>query len=58
MANHTAQAAGHSVPHIVPKRLYIAVFLALVILTWVTTFVSTVDLGRWNIFVALAIAIC
>jgi|SRR5579863_2719391 len=58
MANHTGQSAGHATPHIVPKRLYIAVFLALVILTWVTTFVSTVDLGRWNIFAALAIAIC
>ena len=48
MANH----AGHAEPHVVPKRLYLAVFFALVILTWVTTFVSTVDLGKWNIFVA------
>jgi cytochrome c oxidase subunit IV len=56
MANHAGQS--HAGPHIVPKGLYIAVFLALVILTWVTTYVSTVDLGRWNIFVALAIAIC
>jgi cytochrome c oxidase subunit IV len=54
MANHSA----HATPHIVPKWLYFAVFFGLVILTWVTTFVSTVDLGRWNIFVALAIAIC
>jgi len=44
--------------HIVPKRIYFAVFFALIVLTWVTTFVSRVDLGRWNIFVALAIAIC
>jgi cytochrome c oxidase subunit IV len=58
MANHAGQSAGHTTPHIVPKRLYFAVFFALVILTWVTTFVSTVDLGRWNIFVALAIAVC
>jgi cytochrome c oxidase subunit 4 len=43
--------------HIVPKRIYLAVFFALIILTWVTTYVSTLDLGRWNIFVALAIAI-
>jgi cytochrome c oxidase subunit 4 len=58
MANHAVQSAGHTTPHIVPKSLYFAVFFALVILTWVTTYVSTVDLGRWNIFVALAIAIC
>jgi cytochrome c oxidase subunit 4 len=43
--------------HVVPKRVYFAVFFALIVLTWVTTLVSTVDLGPWNIFVALAIAI-
>lgn len=50
MANHAAQ-------HIVPKRIYFAVFFVLIVLTWVTTYISTVDLHRWNIFVALAIAI-
>lgn len=55
MAGHSAKA---NEPHIVPKRLYFAVFFALILLTWVTTGVSTIDLGRWNIFVALAIAIC
>src|SRR5579863_4105494 len=50
--------ANQSEHHLVPKKVYFAVFLALVVLTWVTTFVSTVDLGRWNIFVALAIAVC
>jgi cytochrome c oxidase subunit 4 len=53
MAAHTGK---HEV-HIVPKRLYFAVFAALIILTWVTTYVSTLDLHRWNVFVALAIAI-
>jgi len=53
MAAHTGK---HEV-HIVPKRIYFAVFAALIILTWVTTYVATLDLGRWNIFVALAIAI-
>jgi cytochrome c oxidase subunit IV len=48
--------AEHS-EHIVPKRVYFAVFAALIVLTWVTTFVSTLDLGRFNIFVALSIAI-
>ena len=47
----------HAEHHIVPKRVYFAVFAALIVLTWVTAYVSTVDLGRWNIFVALAIAV-
>jgi len=45
----------HSI-HIVPVPVYLAVFAALIVLTWVTAFVSTIDLGRWNIFVALASA--
>jgi cytochrome c oxidase subunit IV len=47
----------HGEHHIVPKRIYFLVFFALITLTWVTAFVSTIDLGRWNIFVALAIAL-
>jgi cytochrome c oxidase subunit 4 len=47
----------HSEHHIVPVKIYVAVFLALIALTWVTAFVSTIDLGRLNIFVALSIAI-
>jgi len=47
----------HSEPHIVPKRVYFLVFFALIVMTWVTAFVSTIDLGRLNVFVALSIAI-
>jgi len=49
--------ADHTEHHVVPKKIYFAVFFALIVLTWVTTLVSRVDLGKWNIFVALAIAI-
>jgi cytochrome c oxidase subunit 4 len=42
--------------HVVPVSVYLAVFAALICLTWVTAWISTVDLGSWNIFVALAIA--
>jgi cytochrome c oxidase subunit 4 len=52
-----ARGSGHAEHHIVPKRVYFLVFFVLIVLTWVTALVSTVDLGRWNIFVALAIAI-
>jgi cytochrome c oxidase subunit IV len=47
----------HSEHHIVPKRVYYLVFLTLIVMTWVTAYVSTIDLGRLNVFVALSIAI-
>jgi cytochrome c oxidase subunit 4 len=44
--------------HIVPVKIYIAVFVALIILTAATTGVAYVDLGgRFNTVVALAIAV-
>ena len=49
--------AEHSAGHIVPVRVYVAVFITLIVMTWVTAFVSTIDLGRLNVFVALSIAI-
>ena len=49
--------ADHSEHHIVPKRVYFAVFFTLIVMTWVTAFVSTIDMGRLNIYVALSIAI-
>jgi cytochrome c oxidase subunit 4 len=47
----------HGEHHIVPKRVYFVVFATLIAMTWVTTLVSRIDLGRLNIFVALSIAI-
>jgi cytochrome c oxidase subunit 4 len=47
----------HSEHHIVPKRVYFLVFITLIVMTWVTAIVSTVDLGRLNVYVALSIAI-
>jgi len=43
--------------HIVPVRVYIAVFLALLFFTGLTTWVAFVDLGAMNTVVALAIAV-
>jgi cytochrome c oxidase subunit 4 len=39
-----------------PRRTGIAVFVALLLLTAVTVLVSYVDLGLWNVVVALLIA--
>jgi len=47
----------YDVEHHVPKRVYFAVFAALICLTWVTAWVSTIDLGSLNIYVALSIAV-
>jgi cytochrome c oxidase subunit 4 len=43
--------------HIVPLRTYYLVFLTLIVCTAITVAVSFVDLGRFNVLVALGIAI-
>jgi cytochrome c oxidase subunit IV len=43
--------------HIVPVRVYVTVFVVLLVLTATTTAVSAIDLGPWNTVVALAIAV-
>lgn len=43
--------------HIVPLRVYYAVFAALMIFTALTVGVAYVDLGRFNVVVALTIAV-
>jgi len=43
--------------HTVPRRLYFAVFGALMVLTAVTVAVAFVDLGFLNIVVAMSIAV-
>lgn len=42
--------------HIVPYRTFALIWGALMILTGVTVAVAQVDLGAWNIWVALGIA--
>jgi cytochrome c oxidase subunit IV len=43
--------------HIVPIRVYVTVFVVLLVMTATTTAVSAIDLGPWNTVVALAIAV-
>ena len=42
--------------HIVPKKVYFAVFIALLVFTAITVAVAYVDLGFWSTPVALLIA--
>lgn len=49
--------SSHHVP--IPKvRTLVAVFLTLIVLTFVTTLISYVNLGEFNVIVALLIAFC
>ncbi len=44
--------------HVIPARLYVAIWAALVVLTLLTTGVAYIDLGLFNPIVALTIAVC
>jgi cytochrome c oxidase subunit 4 len=56
--NHEAAPAGHGeqLAHILPVPLLLGVFVALVILTVATVAATWVDLGRWNLHLAMTIA--
>ncbi|HMG35296.1 MAG TPA: cytochrome C oxidase subunit IV family protein [Blastocatellia bacterium] len=43
--------------HVVPVRIYLVIFLSLIVLTAVTVIVANFDLGSWNAIVALSIAV-
>ncbi|MBT8486957.1 MAG: cytochrome C oxidase subunit IV family protein [Phycisphaerae bacterium] len=49
--------ADHGVGHVVPYRILVATGLALLVLTWITVSVASIDLGEANIYVALAVAV-
>jgi len=52
-AVHSRQVAEH---HVVPVKIYVTVFVVLLVMTATTTLVSGMDLGPWNTVVALGIA--
>jgi|SRR6185436_15620320 len=43
--------------HIVSRKTYFVIFGALLVLTFATVGVAKVDLGEWNVVVALTIAV-
>ena len=53
---HAEARAHHGVGHVVPPRVLLTVWGALLVLTVVTVAVTYVDLGPLNLWVALAIA--
>jgi cytochrome c oxidase subunit 4 len=47
---------GHHGPHVLPIKLYLAVWGTLVVLTAITVAVSRFDFGTWNTVIAIVIA--
>ena len=43
--------------HVVPRKTYFLIFGGLMVLTGLTVWVATFDLGRWNAIMALSIAV-
>jgi cytochrome c oxidase subunit 4 len=55
-SERSQQMAEHSSEHIVSPKAYVAVFLTLLCLTLLTYEIALINLGPWNVVVALAIA--
>ena len=53
----STQAHAHGGDHVVPIKIYLAIFVTLMVLTAGTVAAAFVDLGLLNTFVALAIAV-
>jgi cytochrome c oxidase subunit 4 len=51
-ANHSAHEH-----HVTPPRVYIAIFLALLVFTGITVGASYIEMGVWNPVVAIAIGV-
>lgn len=59
MSHHNHDTHGehsHAVGHIVPLNVFVAVLIALFVLTAITVGVSYIDFGAWNIVVAMVVA--
>jgi cytochrome c oxidase subunit IV len=60
MSDHAEKAHNYTLyqQHVVPVSTYLGVFVALLIATALTTWIAFQDLGKWNVIVALTIAVC
>ena len=61
MAEHTSHSHEHShepgAHHIVPVSTYLLVFTALMVLLVITLAAAAVNLGEWNLVIAITIAV-
>lgn len=57
MSHHGSSGShSHELGHVLPFKTYLAVFIALIVLTVVTVGASRIDFGAMNIVIALVIA--
>ena len=56
LGGEAAAGGHHGFVHIAPFRVLAAVWVTLLVLTWVTVAATGVDLGRFNLWLAMAIA--
>lgn len=56
MAADHALETEHPGEHVIPGSIYVGIWATLMVLTAVTVFASEIDLGPWNIVLALVIA--
>ncbi|HEY3445851.1 MAG TPA: cytochrome C oxidase subunit IV family protein [Myxococcales bacterium] len=54
--SHSQATTADHVPHVLPLKSYLGVWLALLGLTALTVGVSYLDFGSWNILVAIGVA--
>jgi cytochrome c oxidase subunit IV len=54
---HVEDVGSHGEHHVVPVSVYIKVFIALMVLLILTLAAAAVDLGSWNIIIAMTIAV-
>ena len=55
--NHSSHHGdSHELGHIVPFKIYIGVFVSLLVLTVLTVWISHFQFGAWNIVVAMVVA--
>lgn len=52
----TAEAHEEQIAHVMPAPVLLGVFFALIFFTFVTVAATWIDLGGWNVAVAMAIA--
>jgi cytochrome c oxidase subunit 4 len=57
MTDHDTHDEDHGGAHIVPLRLLAGVLVVLLVLTWVTVAATWFDMGNFNLWVAMAIAV-
>ena len=55
-SQHSDSTVSHEEPHVVSMKVLVGVWVALLFLTYITVAATYIDLGQFNLWLALAIA--